>query len=79
VLFPAPGVGCQAGIRYGSQFTTTLLISPCRKHEIIRDIASVFAYESGVEFYYQDFLEGYRETFRLCRDLGLYHLIDIRM
>ena len=55
-----------------SSFTTTLLISPYQKHEMIRDIASGLASEYGVEFYYQDFREGYRETFQLCRDLGLY-------
>jgi predicted adenine nucleotide alpha hydrolase (AANH) superfamily ATPase len=53
-------------------FTSTLLISPYQKHEMIQEIAEGFASEYGVEFYYQDFRVGYRETFGICRDLGLY-------
>ncbi len=53
-------------------FTTTLLISPYQKHEMICDIARGFASEFGVEFYYQDFRIGYKQTFQICRDLGLY-------
>ncbi|HUV83843.1 MAG TPA: epoxyqueuosine reductase QueH [archaeon] len=55
-----------------SAFTTTLLISPYQKHEMIKDVAKTLASEYGVDFYYQDFREGYNMTFQLCRDMGLY-------
>jgi predicted adenine nucleotide alpha hydrolase (AANH) superfamily ATPase len=53
-------------------FTSTLLISPYQKHEMINDIASRVASDYGVDFHYQDFRNGYTQTFQLCRDLGLY-------
>jgi len=53
-------------------FTTTLLISPYQKHEMIKDVAETLASEYGVDFYYQDFREGYNVTYQLCRDMGLY-------
>ncbi|HUV82659.1 MAG TPA: epoxyqueuosine reductase QueH [archaeon] len=53
-------------------FTTTLLISPYQKHEMIKDVAEALASEYGVDFYYQDFREGFNMTFQLCRDMGLY-------
>ncbi|TFH42425.1 MAG: epoxyqueuosine reductase QueH [ANME-2 cluster archaeon] len=55
-----------------SAFTTTLLISPYQKHEMIKDVAKTLASEYGVDFYYQDFREGFNMTFQLCRDMGLY-------
>jgi hypothetical protein len=29
--------------------------------------------EHGVEFYYEDFRPGFRESHRISKDLGLYH------
>lgn len=55
-----------------SAFTTTLLISPYQKHEMIKDVAKTLASEYGVDFHYQDFREGFNMTFQLCRDMGLY-------
>ena len=56
-----------------SAFTTTLLISPYQKHELLRDIGGEIARERGVEFYYEDFRTGFRESHRLSRELNLYH------
>jgi predicted adenine nucleotide alpha hydrolase (AANH) superfamily ATPase len=56
-----------------SAFTTTLLISPYQKHELIREIGGEIARERGVEFYYEDFRTGFRESHRLSRELNLYH------
>lgn len=53
-------------------FTSTLLISPYQKHDMIKEVAEAVASEFGVDFYYQDLREGYRETFKMCRDLELY-------
>ena len=53
-------------------FTTTLLISPYQKHELLRQIGEEMAGEQGVAFYYQDFRKGFREGQRLAKELELY-------
>ncbi len=53
-------------------FTTTLLISPYQKHDILAKVGEKTADEYGIEFYYEDFREGYRESREIARDLGLY-------
>lgn len=54
-------------------FTTTLLISPYQKHELIREIGEELEKEFKVNFYYEDFRPGFRESHRLSRELSLYH------
>ncbi|TET39929.1 MAG: epoxyqueuosine reductase QueH [Dehalococcoidia bacterium] len=56
-----------------SAFTTTLLISPYQKHELLRQIGEEVAEEQGVGFYYEDFRPGFRESHRLSKELNLYH------
>ncbi len=53
-------------------FTTTLLISPYQKHELLARTGEKIANEYGVKFYYEDFREGYRESRELARALELY-------
>lgn len=53
-------------------FTTTLLISPYQKHEILAETGKKVADEYGIEFYYEDFREGYGESRELARGLELY-------
>jgi predicted adenine nucleotide alpha hydrolase (AANH) superfamily ATPase len=53
-------------------FTTTLLISPYQKHEVLIETGKKTADEHGIEFYYEDFRKGYRESRELARGLGLY-------
>ena len=53
-------------------FTTTLLISPYQKHEMLKDVAEKAADEHNIEFYYEDFREGYKESREISRTLGLY-------
>jgi len=54
-------------------FTTTLLISPYQKHDLLREIGEEVAKQHGVEFYYQNFRTGFRESQQLSRELDLYH------
>ena len=54
-------------------FTTTLLISPYQKHELLREIGEQIAEEQGIEFHYEDFRPGFRESHRLSRELDIYH------
>lgn len=53
-------------------FTTTLLVSPYQKHELIIKVAEELAKEYDVEFIYYDFREGFREGQQMARDAGLY-------
>jgi len=53
-------------------FSTTLLVSPYQKHELIREIGETIAGKYGIPFYYTDFRPGYREATVLSRDLGMY-------
>jgi predicted adenine nucleotide alpha hydrolase (AANH) superfamily ATPase len=53
-------------------FTTTLLISPYQKHDLLREIGEEIAYEVGVPFLYHDFREGFRESQQLARGMKLY-------
>ena len=62
-------VACEKGF---SAFTTTLLISPYQKHELLRAVGETVAKEQGVEFHYEDFRTGFRESHRLSRELNLY-------
>ncbi|MBO5143338.1 MAG: epoxyqueuosine reductase QueH [Clostridia bacterium] len=53
-------------------FSTTLLVSPYQKHELIIKIAEELASEYGIDFIYYDFREGFREGQQMARDAGLY-------
>ena len=53
-------------------FTTTLLVSPYQKHEIIKEIGERLAKKYGLEFIYRDFRVGFREGQAKARKLGLY-------
>jgi predicted adenine nucleotide alpha hydrolase (AANH) superfamily ATPase len=63
-------VACSKGFTY---FTTTLLISPYQKHELLRAVGETVAKEQGVTFYYEDFRSGFRDSHQLSRELNLYH------
>lgn len=53
-------------------FTTTLLVSPHQKHEMIRKIGEEIAEQHNMPFLYLDFREGYWETIGISKMLGLY-------
>ena len=53
-------------------FTTTLLISPYQKHDLLKRTAEAIARKEGVEFIYEDLRDGYRESQRMSRELDLY-------
>jgi predicted adenine nucleotide alpha hydrolase (AANH) superfamily ATPase len=53
-------------------FTTTLLVSPYQKHELIREIGQRAATEYGIEFFYEDFRPGWSQTYGMARELELY-------
>jgi predicted adenine nucleotide alpha hydrolase (AANH) superfamily ATPase len=53
-------------------FTTTLLISPHQKHEIIKQVGEKIAGEKGVEFLYADLRKRYSESRHITKPLELY-------
>lgn len=53
-------------------FSTTLLVSPYQKHELIKKICEDLANEYGINFIYQDFREGFRVGQQMARDAGIY-------
>lgn len=53
-------------------FSTTLLVSPYQKHELIIKIANELSEKYEIPFIYQDFREGFRIGQQMARDAGLY-------
>jgi predicted adenine nucleotide alpha hydrolase (AANH) superfamily ATPase len=55
-----------------SAFTSTLLISPQQKHDIIRETGDRIAREQGIEFLYADLRKRYSDSRHLTKPLNLY-------
>ncbi len=53
-------------------FTTSLLVSPYQKHDLIKELGEYFAKQYGVEFVYRDFRPGFRQGQQMAKDIGLY-------
>ena len=53
-------------------FTTTLLISPHQKHDLIREVGHKVAEASGLTFLYADLRKRYSDSRRLTKGLNLY-------
>lgn len=53
-------------------FSTTLLVSPYQKHELIIKVANELSQKYDIPFIYQDFREGFRIGQQMARDAGLY-------
>ncbi len=53
-------------------FSTTLLISPYQKHELIRSVGEEVSGKHGIDFYYKDMRPFYRESVNISRSIGLY-------
>jgi hypothetical protein len=53
-------------------FTTTLLISPHQKHDLIKSTGEKMAAESGVEFFYADLRKRYSDSRHITKPMELY-------
>ncbi|MFC2001253.1 epoxyqueuosine reductase QueH [Chloroflexota bacterium] len=53
-------------------FTTTLLISPHQKHDLLREIGLKLAEAKGIEFLYADLRKRYSDSRHLTKPLNLY-------
>ncbi len=58
-------MGCEA-------FSTTLLVSPYQKHELIRKAGEAAGAAHGVEFLYEDFRPGWQEGVKISRAREMY-------
>ena len=52
--------------------STTLLVSPYQKHDILKEQGEAIAKKYGLTFLYRDFRVGFREGQAKARELGLY-------
>jgi predicted adenine nucleotide alpha hydrolase (AANH) superfamily ATPase len=53
-------------------FTTTLLISPHQRHDVISEIGREIGRESGVKFYYKDFRPAWKKGRQIAKEMDLY-------
>ena len=53
-------------------FSTSLLVSPYQKFDMIVDIGKAMQEKYSVEFYAEDFRKGFSEGMRMSKELGLY-------
>lgn len=53
-------------------FTTTLLVSPHQKHQVIKEVGEKIAQSHDIDFLYQNFRSGYQEAVKESKTLGLY-------
>ncbi|MDR0287954.1 MAG: epoxyqueuosine reductase QueH [Clostridiales bacterium] len=55
-----------------THFTTSLLVSPYQKHDLIAQTGAEFAKLNGIEFLSRDFRPGFRNGQNQARELGIY-------
>ncbi|NLC17424.1 MAG: epoxyqueuosine reductase QueH [Clostridiales bacterium] len=53
-------------------YTTSLLVSPYQKHDLIKELGQKIGHNVGIPFYYEDFKTGYRAGQQRVKELGLY-------
>lgn len=53
-------------------FTTTLLISPHQKHDLVREVGEELAKAGGVEFLYADLRKRYSDSRHITKPMDLY-------
>ncbi len=53
-------------------FSSTLLYSKFQKHELIKELGDEVAEKIGIEFFYHDFREGWKEGVKISRELNIY-------
>jgi len=53
-------------------FTTTLLISPHQKHDLLKEIGNELAGETGIDFLYADLRKRYSDSRRMTKPMNLH-------
>jgi predicted adenine nucleotide alpha hydrolase (AANH) superfamily ATPase len=68
-LLKTAETACKMGF---NAFTTSLLISPHQKHDLLRKIGSAISREEDIEFLYADLRKQYSESRNMTKMLDLY-------
>ena len=55
-----------------SAFTSTLIISPHQKHDLLLEAGNELAEETGIDFFYADLRKRYSDSRRMTKELNLY-------
>ena len=53
-------------------FSTTLLLAPYQKHELVKEIGDKIGRSTGVQFYYEDMRKWFDESEKMARESGVY-------
>jgi hypothetical protein len=53
-------------------FTTSLLVSPYQKFDMIREVGMMMGKRHSIPFYGEDYRPGWHEGVRMSKELGLY-------
>jgi predicted adenine nucleotide alpha hydrolase (AANH) superfamily ATPase len=53
-------------------FTTSLLVSPYQKFDMIEMVGKEIGKKYSIQFYFEDFRPGWNEGMRISKELGLY-------
>lgn len=53
-------------------FTTSLLVSPYQKFDMIVDIGKKMGKKCSIPFYFEDFRHGWKDSISISKELGLY-------
>ena len=61
-----------AKMRGFDMFSTTLLLAPYQKHEIVREIGEKISRRVGIEFHYEDMRIWFEESEEMARKSGVY-------
>jgi predicted adenine nucleotide alpha hydrolase (AANH) superfamily ATPase len=63
----------EAAVRLGCDgFTTSLLVSPWQKHDLLYELGEAVGRERNVPFLYYDWRRGFSEGRRQAKEMGLY-------
>jgi predicted adenine nucleotide alpha hydrolase (AANH) superfamily ATPase len=63
----------ETAIKHGyCTFSSSLLISPYQKHDLLKGISNTIAKDMGVEYLYADLRKHYSDSRRTTKPLGLY-------
>ena len=68
-LLKTAEIAYQRGI---NTFTTSLLISPHQKHDLLREIGNKISKEKGIDFLYVDLRKRYSDSRHITKGLNLY-------
>ncbi len=53
-------------------FSTTLLLAPYQKHELVKEIGEKIGKKAGIDFYYEDMRKWFNEGEEMARKAGIY-------